>query len=105
MMKKLFLLLCLFFPADLSAQHESPGTRLSPYEQTRYGGSLWEVPREPYQSRYRADRFKAKVYDLPESIVKDRFQNRMNWEGEQRKITDRAKSGGAPRPNNKITEP
>ncbi len=105
-MKKLLFLLCLFFPADLSAQYQTSDTRLSPYEQNRYGDSLWAVPREPYQSRYQADRFKAKVYDLPESTVKERFQSRMSWEGEQQKITGRASQGaGGPRLNDKITEP
>jgi hypothetical protein len=92
-MRTLIFLLCLFFPAGLSAQDKTPDSRLSSYEQNRYGGSLWAVPREPYQSRYKADSFKAKVYDQPESTVRERFQSRMQWEGGQREISERAARG------------
>ncbi|UQZ89505.1 hypothetical protein C4J81_09940 [Deltaproteobacteria bacterium Smac51] len=89
-MKKLLFLLCLFFPVDALAQYEPPSTRLSPYEQQRYGDSLWEVPREPYQSRYQTDRFSSKVYNMPDSVVRERFQTRMQWESEQHRISERA---------------
>ncbi len=85
-MKKILLLLCLVFPAGLAAQTE----KLSPYEHDLYGGQLWKVPREPYQSRYKEEAFKARLHGLPESAVKDRFQSRMEWENEQHDISERA---------------
>ena len=72
---------------------------MSPYERGRYGGSLWAVPREPYQSRYQMDRFNSGLYSLPESVVRERFQSRVQWESEQRKISDRARQGYRPQHN------
>ena len=97
--------------------YRPPTTGLSPYEQMRYGTSLWEVPREPYQSRYRLEQDTSKINQPPAATVsprrssgqgrspintnpagsvgerktKERFQSRMQWENEQRKISDRSR--------------
>lgn len=86
-MKKLLLLLCLIFPLDVSAQTDN---KLSTYEQNIYGDKLWKLPREPYQSRYKADVFKAKVYNLPDSAIQNRFQTHSQWENQQKAVSDRA---------------
>ena len=131
-MKKLLigLVLALLWADPALAQSQPPGTkpiqapayqppttRLSPYEQMRYGTSLWEVPREPYQSRYRVEQETSKINDLPNATIspkrsgkgqspintnpagsvserrtQERFQSRMQWENEQRKISDRSRN-------------
>lgn len=85
--------LIIMFPPELYAQSAS---KLTPYEQNRYGGALWDVPREPYESRYKSDTFKAKVYNLPESTVRERFQSQAEWENSQRDISERAAEGYRP---------
>ncbi len=62
----LILLSGLMWPAAAPAQYQAPSTRLSPYEQQRYDSSLWQVPREPYQSRFKLEEFKARGYIPPQ---------------------------------------
>lgn len=69
MMKKVFwsalFALCLM-PAGL-ALAQSPSPALSPYEELRYGSDLSRVPREPYQTEYGLEGYKARPYIPPET--------------------------------------
>ena len=123
------LVLSLLWAGSALAQYQPPGTKptpayrppttgLSPYEQMRYGTSLWEVPREPYQSRYRVEQDTSRINEAPAAAISPRrpsggrsggspintnpagrvvdrktlrFQSRMQWENEQRKISDRSR--------------
>ncbi|MDR2946460.1 MAG: hypothetical protein LBV79_06920 [Candidatus Adiutrix sp.] len=135
-MKKLLLALALvLWVGPAQAQDISPGTKLTPYEETRYGGSLWQVPREPYQSRYRAEKessaltappaaprparasgrrgSKSPVHTAPprhigEEMTRQRFQSRMKWENEQRQIGERSRNSVprfAPKPQGSPARP
>ena len=97
--------------------YQPPTTGLTPYERNVYGFQLWAVPREPYQSRYRLEQETSKINQFPAATVsprrsssgkarspintspagvaerktQERFQSRMRWENEQRKISDRSR--------------
>jgi len=121
-MKKLLICLAplMLFSSPALAQYEPPTTELTPYEQTRYGSSLWEVPRQPYESRYRVEKDTSRLSESPPDAVpsqgsygqrsrgqspintsppgnlqerktQQRFQSRMQWENEQRKISERSR--------------
>jgi len=103
------------------AQYQAPDTKLSPYEEQRYGSRLWEVPREPYRGDF--EQYKARTYIPPEeefsskslspnfrprrkdrptdaepegfrrsdTAVKRRFQTEMKFKENQRKISERSR--------------
>jgi hypothetical protein len=127
-MKKMIplALLCLWWASAAWGQ-SSGSPRLTAYEQQRYGDRLWEIPREPYQSRYQTEQYTSRLSETPAvpsgprnrgnrslltlapgpdpaaGRVQRRLQTRMQWENEQRRISDRSRQGfrqtsGRPRP-------
>ena len=109
------LLACGLWAAPAWAQSKAGSPELTPYEQLRYGDSLWEVPREPYQSDYQLERRRANISQAPpapgpaqpgrlesplrtgpaktdDTRAQQRFQSRKQWENEQRKISERSRS-------------
>ena len=87
------LSLILWAPGSAWAQTPAPAlpsAKLSPYEEQRYGDTLWAVPREPYQSGYRMEEYKARPYARP-GLSQRRFHNEMTWRNEQRKISERSR--------------
>ncbi len=111
------ILLCLWWASAAWGQSPSGSPRLTPYEQQRYGDRLWEVPRDPYQSRYRTEKYNSRLSETqtapsapkkrggpsPATLapgpdptagrVQQRFQTRMRWENEQRRISERSRRG------------
>lgn len=67
-MKKI-LVAALFLLGLISAGPvlaQSPSAALSPYEELRYGQDLSRVPREPYQTEFELEGYKARPYIPPE---------------------------------------